>query len=177
MSGSPPAPTAPSAPTVPATGASATATVTSAPGPSAAPGGGSGFVPPYLIGAPGVGVAAATRTTAATTAKKKAPEPDMAATGTGESAREARARRRRRAGIRDRGHGNKYMDIEAGPQPDSTSQAPAVSDRGAGPLGFSGVRDKTDATTTGLTTLGDAGFGDGPTAPMLPSTWDPDAKD
>jgi PPE-repeat protein len=178
VSGSPPAPTAPSAPTVPSTGASATATVASAPGPSAAPGGGSGFVPPYLIGAPGVGVTAVTQAPVTAAAKKKAPEPDIAATGAGESAREARARRRRRAGIRDRGHGNEYMDIEAGPQPHSTPEAPPlVSQRGAGPLGFSGVWDKTDATTTGLTTLGDAGVGDGPTAPMLPSSWDPDPKD
>ncbi|MFN6542797.1 PPE domain-containing protein [Mycolicibacterium nivoides] len=178
VSGSPPAPTAPSAPTAPATGASATATVASAPGPSAAPGGGSGFVPPYLIGAPGVGVAAATRATAATTAKKKAPEPDMAATGAGANAREARARRRRRAGMRDRGHGNEFMDLQDDLQGGAAPEAPPlVSDRGAGPLGFSGVRDKADATTTGLTTLGDAGFGDGPTVPMLPSTWDPDVKD
>ncbi|MGV0815101.1 PPE domain-containing protein [Mycolicibacterium boenickei] len=173
VAGSPPAPTASSAPTVPSTGVSATATVSSGPGPSAAPGGGPGFFPPYLIGAPGV--AAATRANAATTAKKKASEPGSAATGAAEQAREARARRRRRAGMGDRGHGNEYMDLQADEQGGAAPEAtPLVSERGAGPLGFAGVRDKPDATTTGLTALGDAGFGDGPTAPMLPSTWDPD---
>lgn len=176
-SAGPPAPTAPSAPTVPSTGASATATVASGPGPSAAPGGGPGFFPPYLIGAPGVGVPAAARTNATATAKKNASAPDLAVAGAGEQVREARARRRRRAGMRDRGHGNEYMDLEADPQSGSAPDSvPTVSDRGAGPLGFSGVRDKSDAATTGLTTLRGAEFGDGPTAPMLPSSWEPDSK-
>lgn len=173
-----PAPTTPSAPAAPSAGASATTTVTSAPAPSAGPGGGPGFFPPYLIGAPGVGVPAAARANAAATAKKKASEPDIAAAAAGESAREARARRRRRAGMRDRGHGNEYMDLQADPQESaSPGAAQTVSDRGAGPMGFSGVLDKADKTTTGLTTLGDGGFGNGPSAPMLPSTWDPDPKD
>ncbi|MGW4101039.1 PPE domain-containing protein [Mycobacterium sp. NPDC004974] len=175
---SPPAPTTPSAPAAPSAGASATTTATSAPAPSAAPGGGPGFFPPYLIGAVGVGVPAAARANASAIAKKKASEPDIAAAAAGESAREARARRRRRAGMRDRGHGNEYMDLQADPQETaSPGAAQTVSDRGAGPMGFSGVLDKADTTTTGLTTLGDGGFGDGPSAPMLPSTWDPDAKD
>ena len=169
-----PAPTAPSAPAAPSTGASASATVATGPAPSAAPGGGPGFFPPYLVGSPGFGVPAAARTNAVAIAKKKAPEPDIAAVGAGEQAREARARRRRRAAMREKGHGNEYMDLEA---ESPGRDAPTVSDGGAGPLGFSGVRDKPDATTTGLTTLNDAGFDAGPTAPMLPSSWDPDHED
>ncbi|WP_166905537.1 PPE domain-containing protein [Mycobacterium sp. DL440] len=173
-----PAPTAPSAPAGPSAGASASATAASGPAPSAAPGGGPGFFPPYLIGAPGVGVPAAARSTAAAGAKKKASEPGAAAAAAGGAAREARARRRRRAGMRDRGHGNEYMDIEADPQPGAAPEAPpTASDRGAGPLGFSGVRDKPDATTTGLTTLAGAGFDAGSAVPLLPSTWDPGHED
>jgi PPE-repeat protein len=176
--GSPPAPAAHSAPTAPSTGASGTATVTSVPAPSAAPGGGPGFFPPYLIGSPGVGVPSAARASSAVVAKGKAPDPDIAAAAAGEQARRARARRRRRAGMRDRGYGNEFMDIHADPQGGAAPEVPpTVSDRGAGPLGFSGVRDKADARTTGLATLGGAGFGDGPAVPLLPSTWDSDSRD
>ncbi|OLO98819.1 hypothetical protein BVU76_28850 [Mycolicibacterium porcinum] len=170
--GSPSAPIASSAPSAPSTGVSATATVTTGPAPSGTPGGGPGFFPPYLIGSPGAAVPAVAGAKSATAAKRKSPEPDLAAAGAGEQAREARARRRRRAAIRERGRGNEYMDIEPG-LPLSPAQ---VSDRGAGPLGFSGVRDKPGATTTGLTALADAEFGEGPTVPLLPATWDPDAK-
>ncbi|WP_029110078.1 PPE family protein [Mycobacterium sp. URHD0025] len=174
--GSPPAPTTASAPTVSPTGASATATAAPGPGPSAAPSVGPGFFPPYLIGSPGVGIPAAARATTSATTKKKASEPDIAVATAGEPAREARARRRRRAAIRERGHGNEYMDLEADPHGATTPESlPTASDCGAGPLGFSGVRDKSDATTTGLTTLRGAEFGDGPTAPLLPSTWEPDS--
>ncbi len=172
-----PAATAPSAPAPPSAPGSASATVASGSAPSAAPGGGPGFFPPYLIGAPGVGVAAAARTNTAVIAKKKATEPDFAAAAAGESAREARARRRRRAAIRERGYGNEFMDLQTDPPGDGAPESsPTASDRGAGPLGFSGVRDKAEATTTGLTTLDEAELGGGPSAPMLPSTWEPDRK-
>lgn len=173
-----PAPTAPSAPAAPSTGASASAPVASASAPSAAPGGGPGFFPPYLIGAPGAAVPAAARANASAGAKRKATEPDAAAAAAGETAREARARRRRRAAMREKGHGYEYMDLQADPDggtaPDTS---PTASDRGAGPLGFSGARDKKDATTAGLTAFGGAAFGDGSPVPLLPSTWDPDVKD
>ncbi|MEX3657406.1 hypothetical protein ABFW09_32480, partial [Mycolicibacterium fortuitum] len=119
------------------------------------------------------------RTNTVAIAKKKATEPDSAAAAAGESAREARARRRRRAAIRERGHGNEFMDLQPDPPVDAAPESsPTASDRGAGPLGFSGVRDKATAMrTTGLTTLGEAGLGGGPSAPMLPSTWEPDRKD
>ncbi|QZH60071.1 PPE family protein [Mycolicibacterium farcinogenes] len=173
-----PAATATSAPAAPSAGVSATGTVTTGPAPSAAPGGGPGFFPPYLIGSPGAAVPAAARAKSATTAKKKASEPDTTAAAAGESAREARARRRRRAAIRERGYGNEFMDLQTDPPGDAAPEtSPTASGRGAGPLGFSGVLDKTDATTTGLTTLGEAEFGEGPSAPMLPSTWRPDLKD
>lgn len=173
-----PASAAPSAPAAPSTGASASAPVASASAPSAAPGGGPGFFPPYLIGAPGAAVPAAARADAAAGAKRKASEPDAAAAAAGETARDARARRRRRAAMREKGHGYEYMDLQADPDGNTAPEtSPTASGRGAGPLGFSGVLDKPEATTTGLATLGGTEFGEGSTVPLLPSTWDPDVKD
>lgn len=171
-----PAPTAPSAPAAPSTGASASATVASGSAPTAAPGGGPGFFPPYLIGSPGAAVPAAARANAPAGARKKAAAPDTAGAAVGELAREARARRRR-AAMREKGHGYEYMDLRADLDGDGAPASPTASDRGAGPLGFSGVSDKADATTRGLATPGEGGFGDAPSAPMLPSTWDREVKD
>ncbi|BBX30260.1 PPE family protein [Mycolicibacterium alvei] len=173
-----PASAAPSAPAAPSPGLSATAPAATAPTPSVAPGGGPGFFPPYLIGSPGAVVPVAARTNAAATAKKKAATPDTAEAAAGESAREARARRRRRAAMRDKGHGYEYMDLQTDPDGSAAPEtSPTASDRGAGPLGFSGVLDKPEAKTTGLRTSGGAEFGDGPTVPLLPSTWGTGVED
>lgn len=176
--GGSPAATTPATPTAPSPAASATATVSPGPAPSAAPAGGPNFFPPYLIGSPGVGVPAARGAGAAVVAKKNASAPAIATAAAGEQPREARARRRRRAAMREKGRGHEFMDVQADPQPAAGPGAsPIASERGAGPLGFSGVRDKADVTTTGLTTLGNAEFGEGPSVPLLPSTWDSDRKE
>ncbi|MCV7049821.1 hypothetical protein H7H82_04240 [Mycobacterium heidelbergense] len=48
----------------------------------------------------------------------------------------------------------------------------AASDEGAGPLGFAGAAAKSGVpAATGLATLGGDGLSDGPTLPMLPSSW------
>lgn len=81
------------------------------------------------------------------------------------------------------GYGHEFMDIDNEPDAHTEYQpAPAVatSDRGAGPLGFTGTAAKTDsARAAGLTTFTDDPFGDSPTAPMLPGTWcaDPNAPE
>ncbi len=63
------------------------------------------------------------------------------------------------------GRGYEYMDLE--PEPGATP-----SDRGAGPLGFSGTAAKeTGTAAAGLTTLADDEFGNSPPMPMMPSTW------
>ena len=54
------------------------------------------------------------------------------------------------------------VDVE----PEWTRGAP--SDRGAGPLGFSGTVSTGAAQATGLATLAGDGFGGGPSMPMLP---------
>ncbi len=51
-----------------------------------------------------------------------------------------------------------------------------ASDQGAGSLGFVGtVHKDTAAQAAGLATLNGNGFGGGPSMPMVPGTWDPDA--
>jgi PPE-repeat protein len=66
------------------------------------------------------------------------------------------------------------MNVEVDPDWGAST---AASDRGAGPLGFSGTMAKSSEKAAGLTTLSDDGFGVGPSMPMLPGTWgaDPEA--
>ncbi len=50
-----------------------------------------------------------------------------------------------------------------------------ASAESAGPLGFAGAATKSDAArAAGLATLTRDGLSDGPTLPMMPSTWDRD---
>jgi PPE-repeat protein len=112
-------------------------------------------------------------TSASSSAKKKGSEPDAAALAAASAAREAtRARLRRRAKQRD--HGDEFMDMNVEVDPDWSAVA---SDRGAGSLGFAGTAaKKAGAEAAGLTTLAGDEFGGGPRMPMLPGTWDPDAR-
>jgi PPE-repeat protein len=80
-----------------------------------------------------------------------------------------------------RGHGDEFMDMNVEVDPDwdaptgeEPEAAPVASDRGAGTLGFAGTLRK-DATSraAGLTTLAGGEFGEGPTMPMVPGTWNP----
>jgi PPE-repeat protein len=60
--------------------------------------------------------------------------------------------------------------------PSAEEYVSAPSDRGAGSLGFIGpVHKDTAAQAAGLATLSGNGFGDGPTTPMVPGTWDSQA--
>ena len=67
-------------------------------------------------------------------------------------------------------HYDEFADMNVDVDPD-WSAATVSSDRGAGPLGFSGTVPKSDDRASGLATLNDDGFGNGPTMPMLPNTW------
>ena len=100
------------------------------------------------------------------------------------SARERRkARRSRGAEVKDRGYRDEYMTLDDGPA--APPEAPVrpttrASAQGAGAMGVSGGFAGTADTGThaaGLTTLPGAAFGDGPSEPMLPSTWEEDAPD
>lgn len=170
-------------------GSSPTAATAAAP---ATPGGGSSTAPPppppqaagflYAVagiaggpGGPGAGF------NSGTGAGARASSPAFAAASVAApTAATARLRRRQRA--RQREYGDAFMDVNAEPDwevpPDTEPAASTVaSDRGGGPLGFSGTVSQNDARAAGLATLEDDGFGGGPATPLVPKTWNPDALD
>ncbi|MEB4208374.1 PPE family protein [Mycobacterium sp. 94-17] len=165
------APAAPAPSSVAATApapAPASAPATAAPPPPPATGA-EGVTFPYLVGGPGIG----TGSGMGSGAQRKAPEPDAAATAAAAAASAAtrrRARRRRRATMDDHYRGYEFMDLEPVPDPGST----VASEHGAGPLGFAGVAPARGAEAAGLTTLRGDEFGNGPSVPMLPGSWDSD---
>jgi PPE-repeat protein len=120
---------------------------------------------------------------ASSSAKRKAVEPDAAAAAAAAGAREqARARRRRRAVLRD--HGDEFMDMNVDVDPDwggppggEAAASTLASDRGVGPQGFAGTVSRESMPAGGLTTLAGDSFGGGPTVPMVPQSWDPDASE
>ena len=145
------------------------------------PAGGPGFVPPYVVGPPGIGARAGTSLGAKTqepTSRGAAKTPEIAAVAAAASAR-TRQRRRRRAN--QRGYGDEFADMNIDVDPDwggppSEPVASTVaSDQGAGNLGFAGTVSKGSTQAAGLATLSDDEFGGGPSMPMLPGTWDPEA--
>jgi PPE-repeat protein len=170
--------------TAPAPAPAPTAATVAGPAPAAPPAASvAGFVPPYAVGPPGIGFGAGMSTSAASSAKRKAPAPDSAAAAAAAAAREAaRARRRRRTGLR--GYGDEFMDMNIEVDPDwgaprgeEPVASTVASDRGAGPLGFAGTVSKGSARAAGLSTLAGDEFGGGPTVPMVPGTWDPEASE
>jgi PPE-repeat protein len=165
--------TAPGTTTAPTSPSTASAVTTSAATPSPA-GGGTGFVPPYAVGPPGIGVGSGMRTSASSGAKKKGSEPEAAAAAGTAAPKAARARRRRRAGLR--GYGDEFMAMNVNVDPDWGPPESASSDHGAGPLGFAGTVRKETVAAAGLTTLAGDEFGSGAPMPMLPSTWDREGK-
>jgi PPE-repeat protein len=84
-----------------------------------------------------------------------------------------RTRRRRRAEMHD--HADEFADMNVEVDPDWAAST-AASDRGAGPLGFAGTVSKSSEKATGLATLSSDGYGSGPSMPMLPNTWTPEAE-
>ena len=68
------------------------------------------------------------------------------------------------------------MNIDVDPDWGPESATSAASDRGAGPLGFSGTVSKGSEQAAGLATLSDDGYGNGPSMPMLPNTWLPEGE-
>jgi PPE-repeat protein len=162
--------------------ASATSTVASPAAPTPPPAaGGPGFVPPYVIGPPGIGARAGMSLGAKTqepTSRGSAKAPELAAAAAAASGRTRQRRKRRQ---RQRGYGDEYMDMNIdvdpdwGASPDEPVASVAASDQGAGNLGFAGTVSKGSAQAAGLATLSDDEFGGGPTMPMLPGTWDPEA--
>jgi hypothetical protein len=93
------------------------------------------------------------------------------------SREKAKTRRRRRAELR--AYGDEYADMDSDPDSWPRDEQPAftvASDNGADTLGFAGANRRAGAASdAGLTTLAGDVFGfhtGGPTAPMVPGTWD-----
>jgi PPE-repeat protein len=166
----PAAPPAPAPVPAPATASAAPAAPPAAPAgtPPGAPPltGAEGSFYSYLVGW------ISSRSSAETSAKAKAPEEptaEAAATAAAESPRgKTPLRRRRRTGLVD--PGNRYEYLETDPNT-SLPQQYSASERGAGPMGFTGTAPQADARAAGLATLAADEFGGGPTMPMLPETW------
>ncbi|BBX19101.1 PPE family protein [Mycolicibacterium duvalii] len=159
------------APAAPSTVAGGSATGAAAPA-TAAP----AF--PYVVASrdPGEGFSPTVRDSSSA----KAPSSGIpaAAAGVAASAAERRRRRRRQKDeMEGRQYADAYMDYEDEPDRDGPPEPEprvSASQRGAGPMGFTGTVTKGDADGAGLTTLAGDSFGGGPKSPMLPSTWESD---
>jgi PPE-repeat protein len=163
--------TSPGTTTAPTSPSPASTVATSAATPPPA-GGGTGFLPPYAVGPPGIGVGSAMSTSASSGAKKKGSEPEAAAAAAAAALKAARGRRRRREGLR--GYGDEFMSMNVNVDPDWGAPKSASSDHGAGPLGFAGTVRKQTVAASGLNTLAGDEFGGGPTMPMVPGSWNSD---
>ncbi|WP_231996367.1 hypothetical protein [Mycobacterium scrofulaceum] len=128
----------------------------------------------YAVGLSGL----AARGSASNRARRKSEEPapddvDAPAEAAAAAAakKKARARRRRAGTATDRAYRYEFMDPDSGVD-DDIPDAVRASDQGGGSLGFAGAATISGlAQPTGLTTLTREGFGDGPTVPMMPSSW------
>jgi PPE-repeat protein len=164
-------PTVPAPAPAPATAAGAPA----APPPSTAPAppaAGPGFTPPYIVGGPTIGSWMSTQAKTQEPTSRGASKAPEAAGAAVAAASKDRQRRRRRAEIQD--HADEFADMNVDVNPDWG--APTASRQGAGPLGFAGTVSKGSERATGLATLSDDGFGNGPSMPMLPNTWTSDGE-
>ncbi|KAW41365.1 PPE family protein [Mycobacterium tuberculosis] len=163
----------------PASAPAASTVASATPAPPPAPGA-AGFGYPYAIAPPGIGFGSGM--SASASAQRKAPQPDSAAAAAAAAAVRDQARARRRRRVTRRGYGDEFMDMNIdvdpdwGPPPGEDPVTSTVaSDRGAGHLGFAGTaRREAVADAAGMTTLAGDDFGDGPTTPMVPGSWDPD---
>jgi PPE-repeat protein len=123
-----------------------------------------------IVALPSVPVAAtAPAAVAAIAAPGTAPAASTAPAAAAATRRRARGRRRQQ--VQQREYAHAFMDLEVDPDRD----APMASDRGAGSLGFAGTVAKGSEQAAGLATLPGDDFGGGPSMPMLPHTWWPEA--
>jgi PPE-repeat protein len=137
------------------------------------PAAGPGFAPPYVVGGPTMeSWMSAKAKTHEPTSRGASRAPAAAAAVAAAAKERTRTRRRQRAKQTDQA--DEFMDMNVDVDPD-WGVSTAASDRGAGPLGFAGTVAKSSEQATGLATLSDDGFGAGPSMPMLPGTWSPEA--
>ncbi len=164
-------------------------TVTSAPAPTGTAPAATATTPPPPAGAegaayavrgdgPGFGFGPTMRTSAVSQASSSASASAAAAAAAAASSRnKSKSRRRRGAGAADRGYRYEFMTMDGTdstpPPPGERTMTAMASDHGAGNLGFTGTASKaTIAGPAGLATLTGDSFGEGPTLPMMPGSWD-----
>lgn len=161
------APVAPApAPAATATAAGSTPTSTPASTPASAPSVGTASFGYLVFGGPPAGGEGPTLTD-----RGKGHAVPAEASAAAAASSQQRARRRRRTVMRD--SADEFMDLNSGPETPANEEprVTAASDRGAGPLGFSGTTSSENGVRPeGLITLSDD-FGAGPAMPMLPQTW------
>ena len=133
------------------------------------PGAGPGFSPPYAVGGASLASALGAQAQRHEPTSHGASKAPAAPAAVAEGAKD-RTRTRRRRRVRRQAHAHEYMDMNVDVEPDWGVDA-AVSDRGAGALGFTGTVSKGSGQASGLATLSADGFGGGPSVPMLPNTW------
>jgi hypothetical protein len=158
------------------TSATATSAPAGPPPPTAppAPAAGPGFSPPYVVGGPTMESWMSAKAKTHEPTSRGASRAPAAAAAVAAAAKE-RTRSRRRQRAKQRGQADEYMDMNVDVDPDWGAST-AASDRGAGPLGFAGTMSKSSEKATGLATLSDDGYGNGPSMPMLPNTWTPEVE-
>jgi PPE-repeat protein len=162
--------------TTPAPSTAAAAGAPAGPPPPTAPppsGAGAGFAPPYVVGGPTIGAAMSVQAKTHEPTSRGASKAPVAAAAVAAVAGSARSRRRRHAKQRD--HADEFADMNIDVDPDWGATPTTASDHGAGNLGFAGTLPKGSEKASGLVTLSGDEFGGGPSMPMLPGTWSPDA--
>lgn len=131
----------------------------------------------YAVGLSGLSGSASARNRSRRKTEEPAPDdadaPAAAASAAGKQ--KVKARRRRGGTAKDKAYRYEYMDLEdVAPGPDEEPVTTA-GESGAGPLGFAGAAAKSGADhAAGLTTLTGDQLNDGPSVPMLPSSWGSD---
>jgi PPE-repeat protein len=153
--------------------ATSTATGSAPPAPPPAGAGGAGFAPPYVVGGPTIGASMGLQAKTHEPTSRGASKAPVAAAAAAAAAGSARSRRRRRA--KQRGHADEFADMNIDVDPDWGVTSMSASDQGAGNLGFAGTLSKGSEKASGLATISGDEFGGGPSMPMLPGTWSPDA--
>ncbi|BDB39780.1 MULTISPECIES: PPE domain-containing protein [Mycobacterium] len=111
-----------------------------------------------------------------------APAPQLAAVtpaaASSSAAQRRKARRRRGADVKDRGYVYEFMESDEPTHSDPPEVGIRPSGQGAGtPFGFTGTQPSTrSAAAAGMASLADDAFGNGPTEPLLPTTWHGEAE-
>ncbi|MCV7309593.1 PPE family protein [Mycobacterium paraffinicum] len=133
----------------------------------------------YAVGLSGL----AARGSASGRARRKSEEPapddvdaPAAAVSAAAAKKKARARRRRAGTATDRAYRYEFMDLDEDPGVGGEDMDTVRdSGQGGGPLGFAGAAAKSGINQpAGLATLTRDGLSDGPTVPMMPSSWGSD---